>query len=560
MPNHASDPARVLDLLGKFDHGGPSEREKLDHIAAVRRSNPEMGILLDQFLIHELTRLHLAFDEMRDAHEELRRVVEKAMAPPWAAAAFIRVVPTRAGERVLVAEGGNQRLVEMSPQLGVRPTELACGQRVYLNGARSLIVDISARDQRDGGEVASVEEAKGDGRVLLRFRGEQIMAGVDPVLAGQLRAGDQVRFSPGAFYAFEKVERPRESEHLVGEVPEIPRHAVGGQDRNLDQLLFALTARLLRPELASQYGVAGRQSVLISGPPGCGKTLMVKVAASELTRLGGAACRVAVVKPAEWESPYVGETQERIRRTFEVLNGLAAEQPVILYLDEVESIGRARGLSANIHADKFLGALLAELDGFAERTNIAVVSSTNRPDILDGALMERLSDIHIRVGRPDRRGARAIFEIHLAETLPYSPNGSEAPMTRTGLIDLAVSRLYAPNADNEVATVKFRDGKGRVVHARELVSGRLIEQVCRAARRAAFARHQSEGMAGIRHEDIDGAVADSIERMRTTLTTQNVGHYLDDIPQDIGVVAVEPVRRHVTHRHRYVSQRGPSLG
>ena len=101
--------------------------------------------------------------------------------------------------------------------------------------------------------------------------------------------------------------------------------------------------------------------------------------------------------------------------------------------------------------------------------------------------------------------------------------------------------------------IKFRDGKTRTVTARELISGRMIEQICRAARQAAFFRDVRSKERGLRVEDIDGAVADAIQRLSTLLTPRNAHAYLSDLPQDIDVVAVEPVVRRVTHAHRYLN-------
>src|SRR5437879_8601670 len=100
-------------------------------------------------------------------------------------------------------------------------------------------------------------------------------------------------------------------------------------------------------------------------------------------------------------------------------------------MDEIESVGRIRGGSANQHADKFLAALLAELEGFSERTGIAIIAATNRKDLVDPALLERLSDIEIVVRRPDMHGARAILDVHLPETIPVAPSDARHEVIET---------------------------------------------------------------------------------------------------------------------------------
>jgi hypothetical protein len=143
--------------------------------------------------------------------------------------------------------------------------------------------------------------------------------------------------------------------------------------------------------------------------------------------------------------------------------------------------------------------------------------------------------------------------VHLSARLPFSPNGSEAGATRDDLISTAVSLLYAPNADNTVCTLRFRDGKDRTVAARELCSGRLIASVCQAARRHAFQRDVREGDRGLRRVDIERAVADAVQSLRATLSPANVHAFLDDLPHDRAVVAVEPFKRPVQRTHRYLN-------
>jgi SpoVK/Ycf46/Vps4 family AAA+-type ATPase len=181
------------------------------------------------------------------------------------------------------------------------------------------------------------------------------------------------------------------------------------------------------------------------------------------------------------------------------------------------------------------------------------VSATNRKDLIDAALLERLSDVEITVPRPDSRGAARIFEIHLSEKVPVHPDGSVAAQTRREIVETAVSRLFAPNADGACCVLHFRDGKTRPVSARELLSGRFIEQVCRSARDAAFVRHVAGGTPGVRVTDMEKAVSDGVQRLSTTLTRYNAHAYLDDLPQDIDVVRVETPRRQVPRSTRYLN-------
>jgi len=279
---------------------------------------------------------------------------------------------------------------------------------------------------------------------------------------------------------------------------------------------------------------------------------MTRIAVSEISRVSGRKARFGVVKPAAWESPYVGMTQKAIRDTFKTLRAPADGGISCLLIDEIESISRTRGHFANIHSDKALAALLAELEGFEDRTDIAVIAATNRKDLLDPALLGRFGD-EVQVGRPDQSAANAIFRIHLPKSLPFSPNGELAASTHNEIIETAVSLLYAPNADNAICRLRFRDGKDRTIHARELVSGRFFKQICEKACHSAFVRERRGGEPGINIGDMERAVATGMQRLRTQLTPMNAHSHLSDLPQDVDVVSVEPVVRKVANARRYLN-------
>jgi SpoVK/Ycf46/Vps4 family AAA+-type ATPase len=282
---------------------------------------------------------------------------------------------------------------------------------------------------------------------------------------------------------------------------------------------------------------------------------MARIAASHIQDLSGRKVRFFCVKPCEWESPWVGMTQARIRELFAALREASSEGLVVLFLDEVESMGRTRGAAHSRHDDDALAALLAELDGFEKRGGVAIIGATNRKDLIDPALLERLSDVEIEVPRPNMRAAREIFAIHLPGSLPFNPNGQLAADTRQEMIDAAVARIYSPNSDHaSLCTVKFRDGSVRAVAPRELVSGRLIEQVCRAARHSACLRDTRGGQPGLIFDDLEQAIDETMQRLSTTLTVRNVQSYLTDVPTDLEVIAVERTSRKVRHSGQYFQQ------
>jgi ATP-dependent 26S proteasome regulatory subunit len=525
---------------------------RLDLLQAIRATSVQDSGLLDRLMLGTIFDQRRSLQETLKNQQQLRAMFEKMSAPPWQPAWFRQTVAAQGRPRALVHCNGGARLVEFGE--GVDPASLGRGASVFLNQEQNVVMADAPGDLMRCGETAFYDRKIADGRLVLKHRDEEMIVDAsDSLDPDSLSPGDELRWDRGACLAFERVESGAGKKYRVDEVTDVGRESVGGQDGALEKLLNALTVKLVAPELAKSYEVGGRRSILLCGPAGCGKTSMARVAASEVSRLSGRHCQFFVVKPGEWESPWVGEAQANIRKCFQALSQAASEAMAVLFLDDVESVGRHRGGSVSHHADKFTAAWLAELDGFADRGEVAIVSATNRKDLIDPALLERLSDVEITVPRPDSRGAERIFEIHLNEKIPVHPDGAAAAETRREIIETAVSRLYAPNGEDALCVLYFRDGKARPVSARELVSGRLIEQICRSARQEAFVRHLSGGAAGVRVADMEKAASEAIQRLSTTLTLHNAREHLDDLPQDVDVVRVETSRRRVMRPIRYLN-------
>jgi proteasome-associated ATPase len=539
--------AELLAVAGELmpSEGGAACLQRM------RVQSAEASAQLDGFLLEHVGILRRGLADAKSQIRKVQSILEKLSAPPWHPAIFHQMVTAAGGEKAIVQIGANRRVVSLAE--GVDIKTLGRGDEVFLNHEQNVIVAKSPDGGPSCGETATFERRLPGARMLLRSRDEAVVVHAASKLQDtECKPGDAVRFDRILWLAFEKVEREAGRRYLLEDVPNLTRDQVGGQEANLDALLSALTTVLVEPAKAAAYHLTGRNSILMYGPPGCGKTLMARVAVSEISRLTGKKASFAAVKPSEWESPWVGQTQENIRQFFQALREKAEAGFAVAFLDEVDSVGRIRGGMTSQHSDKFLAAFLAEMDGFADRKNVAIIAATNRKDLLDAALHQRCSDLEISVGRPDLRGARAIFRIHLPDSVPYHPNGELAKSTRDELIELAVSKFYSPNAGNELCKIRFRDGKERTIVARELASGRLFEQVCRAARRNAFLRDVRGGTAGVQLADMEEAVGQTLDQMRTILTIHNARAYLGDLPQDMDVVSVEPIVRKVKKAHHYL--------
>ncbi len=561
MPTSRTDPMQVyaeaaLQRVLQFPDGASDVEAQLRLLATARAAAPDPALVgreIDRHLLDRIRQQEGAFRDAQKLQAKLSAVVDQITAPPWHIARLIRFLEDCPEPRALVLSGTAQDVVAVHPD--VDPRSLHRGDIVYLSSDRNVILKRAGDTGGGGGETVFVERLLPGGRLVVRSRDEELIVDVaEGCDRANLRQGAQARIDRGAWMVLEVVEREAGGQYIVEDVDmSMTRERLGGQCSALDRLFQVLLSALAFPKIAALYGIRGRRGVLLYGPPGNGKTLMARICAAEIRRRTGRRCVFAVVRPGEWLNSYVGETERAIRDCFAALReALGADGMAILFIDEIETIGGQRGRMGNHHHDRFLGTLLAEVDGFRDRGEIAIIAATNRKDMLDPALVDRLCAIDIEVKRPDLRGAREIFNVHLPEQLLFHSNGMPPAETRETMVDLAVTRLYAPNGENQICQIQFRNGSRRTVTARELVSGRMIGQICEVACDRAFERHVAGSSEGLELADMAYAIDEALARMSSTITLHSARSYLDSLPQDMDIVRVEPCEKKVKSIFRYV--------
>jgi cell division protease FtsH len=156
-----------------------------------------------------------------------------------------------------------------------------------------------------------------------------------------------------------------------------------------------------------QLGAKLPRGVLLVGPPGTGKTLLARAVAGE------AGVPFYSVSASEFVEMFVGVGASRVRDLF---TKAKASSPSIVFVDELDAVGRQRfaGLGgSNDEREQTLNQLLVEMDGFDDRQEVIILAATNRPDVLDPALLRPgRFDRQVTIGLPDRKGREAIFKIH----------------------------------------------------------------------------------------------------------------------------------------------------
>ena len=235
--------------------------------------------------------------------------------------------------------------------------------------------------------------------------------------------------------------------------PDVTYDDIGGLKDQMRELREAVEDPLLRPELYAKVGVVPPKGVLLVGPPGTGKTLMAKAVANatEATfiRLVG----------SELVQKYIGEGARLVRELFQLAREKA---PTIIFIDELDSVGARRldvATSGDREVQRTLMQLLSELDGFTPTSDVKIIGATNRPDILDDALLRpgRFDRI-IDVGLPDIEGREQIFNIHIASM------NLEDGISAKKLAEMCdgMSGAQIKNVCTEAGMLAIRDGRDAI--------------------------------------------------------------------------------------------------
>jgi proteasome regulatory subunit len=196
----------------------------------------------------------------------------------------------------------------------------------------------------------------------------------------------------------------------VVEKPDVTYDSVAGLDEQIKTIREAIELPLLEPELFAEIGINPPKGILLVGPPGCGKTLLAKAVAHQTD-----ATFIRMVG-SELAQKYIGEGGRMVRELF----SLAKEKsPSIIFLDEIDAIGAKRldgSTSGDREVQRTLMQLLAELDGFDSLEGVKIIAATNRPDILDDALLRpgRFDRI-VTIPLPDASGRQDILTLHASK-------------------------------------------------------------------------------------------------------------------------------------------------
>ena len=284
-------------------------------------------------------------------------------------------------------------------------------QLPYLVSNIVEIIDPQDMEQEDGA-TADMDAERKEKAVVIKTTTRQtvylpVIGFVEP---GELKPGDLVGVNKDSFIVYEKLPSEYDARVKAMELDERPTDDysdIGGLDKQIEELREAIVLPIMQAELFKGIGIRPPKGVLLYGPPGTGKTLMARACAAQTK-----ATFLKLAGP-QLVQMYIGDGAKLVRDAF----ALAREKaPAIVFIDELDAIGTKRfdsDKSGDREVQRTMLELLNQLDGFSSDERIKVIAATNRPDILDPALLRsgRL-DRKVELPMPNEEARARIMRIH----------------------------------------------------------------------------------------------------------------------------------------------------
>jgi proteasome-associated ATPase len=449
--------------------------------------------------------------EAQQAIEKLEQIVKKVTSPANRIGTFLGAP---APDTAQIVVGGADYYCNVDPRVDIR--SLRRGTRVLVNEAFAIVGDLGF-DRT--GPVTKVGEVLGPDRIRVGTdHGMQsvVIQRSDLLMKEKLKAGDEVRVDSNYKVAIEVLARPHSDEYFLDAVPELPWEKVGGQQEALAAIRDAIELPLLHADLFRRFEHSTPKGFLLYGPPGCGKTLIGKATAYNLTqqlkRESGQEMREYFmhIKGPEILNMWVGESERMVREIFATAREKRKEGYLpFLFIDEAESIlGTRRATRFSNILSTLVPMFCTEMDGIESLNEVVIILASNRADLIDPAILRpgRI-DRKIKVNRPDREGSREIFKIYLGANLPYDPalvkEAGSVPAAIDLLADRMVELAFSHRDENRFLAITLRSGKKETLYRGDLISGAIIASIVERAKGLAIKRAiNSQEEEGISESDL----------------------------------------------------------
>ncbi|MBP2146620.1 transitional endoplasmic reticulum ATPase [Methanofollis sp. W23] len=342
---------------------------------------------------------------------------------------------------------------------------------------------------------------------------------------------EQMEVQAGDFRESLRDVSPSAMREVLLEVSHVSWDDVGGLESEKEEVREAVEYPLTERVRFEDLGIEPPRGVLLYGPPGTGKTLIAKAVASE------SGANFIPVRGPQLLSKWVGESERAVREIFKKARQVA---PSIIFFDELDALAPSRGAGAESHVvESVLNQILTEMDGLTERGDVVVMGATNRPDIVDPALLRPgRFDRLVYIGSPDRKGRAKILGIHTRHMPLEGSVVNEA---------VAVTEGLDASAIEETIMTLPEEGAPSVVALREAFEG--VEKGTGEPLSAGARRRFITDQLVARGTPLADEVRDEIVWAIAKMTEGYVGSDLEALCREAGMLAMREKSQVVTKEH-----------